>query len=105
MPPELKKPIIHLSEMTCENCVYSSIATEELYTYTNRRGWGRDEDQQIVICNHINAMNILIKRDYCSEGRWLWFGKYFGGKREEPKIYACEFNDIYQEFARQASSR
>ena len=97
MPPELKKPITSIDEMTCENCVFSE------------HHWQEQKNPKAHYCR----LHLLDQKDdfaqvttsdlFCSEGQWLWFGNYLHeyGIDEEPKIHVCEYEELYQEFARQ----
>ena len=84
MPPELKKSITSLAEMTCENCVFS-VPDDELIVCSNARSddWNRD------------------RHDFCSEGQWLWFGAYLYDQGvPDAKLHLCDYQELYQEFAR-----
>ena len=54
MPPELKKTIASISEMTCENCVFSHNRDKDMVECCNQdtSDWQRDDDE------------------FCSKGTW-----------------------------------
>ena len=84
MPPELKKPITKLKEMTCENCVFSHKPGD-------------------LVCNNPNSPNWYRENgEFCSEGQWLvrrvWEDDETGEENE--LVYVERYNEIYSVFAR-----
>ena len=88
MPPELKKPITSLSEMTCENCVFSSL----IQTMTDN-----------VVCH--SSDNMFSAKpgitDFCSAGQWLWLGTWDLIMDDKPKLHLFRVDELYEMFARQ----
>lgn len=84
MPPELKKPINSLAEITCENCVFSYI-----------------DKAEPICCNPDSPDWYRESNGYCSEGQWLWFGSYlYDHGVPDAKLHLCDYQELYQEFAR-----
>lgn len=98
MPPELKKPITKLEEMTCENCVFSV------------HHWQEQKNPNIRSCKlHLldqkdDFSQVTTSEHFCSEGQWrireTW--KAEANENEVAVIFVERFNEIYDTFSREA---
>lgn len=96
MPPELKKPITCMEQMTCENCVFSA---------TRKEFGDPKSDRSYTAChnseNEYFLDEITGQGNFCSQGQWLWNGKLsqlgvFSHTRPVPYI------SLYEMFASRA---
>ena len=86
MPPELKKPITCMEQMTCENCVFSNKPGDMVCNNSNSDNWYRDNGE------------------FCSEGQWLFYREWLceeNTPNPEEKLYLCDYWELYTEFARE----
>jgi hypothetical protein len=102
MPPELKKPITKLDEMTCENCVFSA---------TRKEFGDPKSDRSYIAChcgdNEYYLDGIRGQGNFCSQGAWLlkevWRDEETGDEREV--TYVERFGEIYGTFVRHNPQR
>ncbi len=90
MPPEMKKPITSMNEMTCENCVFSNKPGDMVCNNSNSDNWYRDNGE------------------FCSEGQWLWFGKWLYEEHTSDSkeiLHLCNYWELYTKFAREAGQK
>ena len=64
MPPEIKRKITEINEITCENCLFGA----------NRYKWGDPDCDKYYAChcvwNDVFLDGIKNKDDFCSAGLW-----------------------------------
>ena len=92
MPPELKKPITSMNEMTCENCVFSVVE--------------RHTDSLVAMCYHTTPVLSFLRTDsveFCSEGQWLWVGVWSSIADDKPTLHLFRYDELYEMFAREMS--
>lgn len=89
MPPTFKRVVNKVSEMTCENCIYS---------YGKAIGLCSVIDWQ---CNNPNALKPIYStrksENFCSEGEWLYLGKFYNHSEDE--LTVMEYRSLYVRFA------
>ena len=89
MPPELKKPITCMEQMTCENCVFSVHS---------------EDDCKTVECQCMDSDSWLpLRGEFCDKGQWLWFGKWLYEEHtsdSKETLHVCDYWELYSKFAR-----
>ena len=95
MPPELKRPITNMDEMTCENCVFS-------YAYYTHKG-------KYPVCFNPESPDWERENEgVCSKGQWLWFGKWLYEEHTSDSkeiLHLCNYWELYTKFARDAGQK
>ena len=89
MPPEMKKPITSMNEMTCENCVFGITPQDEI-------------DGVEFRCMHSDTWTPS-KDWFCDKGQWLWLGTWDLIMDDKPKLHLFRLDELYEMFARHAA--
>lgn len=83
MPPEAKKVISSLAEMTCENCVYfQKIRLLNACINPDSGNWDQD------------------KEEYCSKGKWFTSELHYDEAIHGPNPHLADFDTCYYLFGR-----
>lgn len=85
MPPEIKKVVSKISDISCRNCIHSALF------------------QTGISCNRYPGVGYLINPNYfCGDGNWLYFGTWWGCETSPEELHCMDYAALYGKFAEKA---